>query len=512
VVTVRTLLGALPGVTVAAGADALDRDVRWVQVSELLDPTPYLRGGELVLTAGVQLPRTAADLLRYAERLSGFGVAGLGLGITPMLDRVPAPLIEACERHALPLLEVPASVPFVAISEAFARQVEAAHLADLQRINEAQRHLVRAAETAQPVTTVVRRLAEQLQAAVVLVDPERERRWAAGPPVSGDAAQASAVDALIARVAVRHEQLATTLNDRDRHLIVQAVPAEGRRAALVVARVRTFSARERGVVSVAVSVLSMVLAMTAHGRLPDTVRRLGGALTRAATGAAPGEYETVVAPAFGVRRTSWQVLACAPGQPVGAGGRSGWREQVHTLLGTPLVADDGDGVLAVVPVDANPGRLACALAGAGTVVGVSDPHRWGELPAAARQARRALALTRMTGGVSGGPVLGGVVDPERARVLAESLLAPVYRSDPQTATTLLVTLRAWLVRHGNWGRTAAALGVHRNTVRNRIGRLGELLGADLDDAGVRAQLWFALDWLDGSARQQAVRAPWRPGG
>lgn len=57
------------------------------------------------------------------------------------------------------------------------------------------------------------------------------------------------------------------------------------------------------------------------------------------------------------------------------------------------------------------------------------------------------------------------------------------------------TLRSWLSLHGSWDRTAAAMEVHRNTVRQRIGRCAALLDEDLDDADVRMELWFALRWL-----------------
>ncbi|MGW0937533.1 helix-turn-helix domain-containing protein, partial [Streptomyces sp. NPDC002666] len=54
------------------------------------------------------------------------------------------------------------------------------------------------------------------------------------------------------------------------------------------------------------------------------------------------------------------------------------------------------------------------------------------------------------------------------------------------------TLRCWLSLHGSWDRTAVALSVHRNTVRQRIARCGVLLGTDLDDMDVRTELWLAL--------------------
>ena len=52
--TVRGLVAEM-GLTLAAGEDGADAPVRWVHISELLDPTPWLSGGELLLTTGIQL-------------------------------------------------------------------------------------------------------------------------------------------------------------------------------------------------------------------------------------------------------------------------------------------------------------------------------------------------------------------------------------------------------------------------------------------------------------------------
>jgi hypothetical protein len=43
--------------------------------------------------------------------------AALGFGVTPVYDAVPTSLVAACARHGLPLLEVPAAVSFLRISE-----------------------------------------------------------------------------------------------------------------------------------------------------------------------------------------------------------------------------------------------------------------------------------------------------------------------------------------------------------------------------------------------------------
>ena len=52
---------------------ALGRPVRWVAVTELADPRPFLSGGELVLTTGLR-QRTAASQREFVARLRAAGV------------------------------------------------------------------------------------------------------------------------------------------------------------------------------------------------------------------------------------------------------------------------------------------------------------------------------------------------------------------------------------------------------------------------------------------------------
>jgi PucR family transcriptional regulator, purine catabolism regulatory protein len=41
------------GLSVLNGAQAVQREISWVHASELADPTPYLDGGELLLSVGM---------------------------------------------------------------------------------------------------------------------------------------------------------------------------------------------------------------------------------------------------------------------------------------------------------------------------------------------------------------------------------------------------------------------------------------------------------------------------
>jgi PucR family transcriptional regulator, purine catabolism regulatory protein len=120
--TVASLIDEL-GLELASGHDAAQAHVRWVHSTELSDPTPWLRGGELLLTTGIQLdgPKSQRELI---GRLADHRIAGLGFGTGFKHKRLPAALVTAARKRSFPLFEVPYELPFIAITErAFAQLV-----------------------------------------------------------------------------------------------------------------------------------------------------------------------------------------------------------------------------------------------------------------------------------------------------------------------------------------------------------------------------------------------------
>src|SRR4051794_9468481 len=100
--TVRELLREVD-VEVLAGEANLDAPVRWVHISELADPTPWLSGGELLLTTGLGI-ETAEAQRDYVHRLADHGLAGLGFGTGFTHDGVPAAIVEAAAERDFPLV------------------------------------------------------------------------------------------------------------------------------------------------------------------------------------------------------------------------------------------------------------------------------------------------------------------------------------------------------------------------------------------------------------------------
>ncbi|HWX45292.1 MAG TPA: PucR family transcriptional regulator, partial [Solirubrobacteraceae bacterium] len=96
--------------------ESAQSQVRWVHSTELTDPTPWLRGGELLLTTGLQLQGAKAQRELIA-RLCEHEIGGLGFGTGFAHKRLPAALADEARRRSFPLFEVPYELPFIAITE-----------------------------------------------------------------------------------------------------------------------------------------------------------------------------------------------------------------------------------------------------------------------------------------------------------------------------------------------------------------------------------------------------------
>ncbi|MEU9112784.1 helix-turn-helix domain-containing protein [Streptomyces sp. NPDC048483] len=470
--------------------------IHWVHTSEMADPVPYLLGGEMLLTAGVHLAEAAggeggldAYLDGYAARTVAAGAAALGFGIAPVHDAVPRALVAACDRHGLPLVEVPPATPFTAVESAVWQAVTQARHRELTRLSEAQRALAAAAARPDPAPAVLRALARHVDGWAALLAPDGTEHGSAGPGPTG-AGRAAA--AHLARIVGSGGPSSAT----DTLPAGPASPAAGthltafaltgpRPLALVVAT-RPDDPPAHSIAGVAAVLLSLITGPATGG--DPAAADHAAALARLLLGAHPAD----VAPLLG--HPLWTVVHAEPRRDTAASPAS-----LAAALGTALIAPPGppSALRALVPADRE------ITAHPGWTLGVSDPVPVAELPAADRHAASALrrALARRAPLVrhrTPGPhSISSLVTPADAQQHARALLAPLADSPP-----LFATLHNWLSLHGNWDRTATALGLHRNTVRQRITRIAGLLDTDLDDPDVRMELWFALRALDRDARRE----------
>src|SRR3954447_20437284 len=171
--TVRELVRDLE-LELLAGDDAADAPVRWVHISELGDPTPWLSGGELLLTTGMGL-QDAVDARAYLDRLAEHGLAGLGFGLGFGHADVPGALIEAARARSFPVFAVPYELPFLAVTERAFAQLVNEQYAVLRRSIAALERLQRIVLSEEGLDAIAGALSALIGGAALIFDGRGER-------------------------------------------------------------------------------------------------------------------------------------------------------------------------------------------------------------------------------------------------------------------------------------------------------------------------------------------------
>jgi PucR family transcriptional regulator, purine catabolism regulatory protein len=528
--TVREVLGDLD-IEVLAGEANLDAPVRWVHISELRDPTPWLSGGELLLTTGLSLdtPKRQRD---FIATLADHGLAGVGFGTGFTHDAVPEALVEAAAERAFPLFEVPYELPFIALTEqAFTRLVNEQY-ALLQRSIAAQERLQRIVLSERGLEAIVAALATLVGGAALVFDGRgelqamrtfrrdlddevvgalgaelRDRarrgdsksfvpshgdlapRGLALPVGAGDAPDRAGVPPAWL-VAVKDSG---GLAEIDRLILHQAVTV----VALELLRRRVADSTER---RLAGDVLSAVVDGDLEGaELGRRLEPFGLGARISALVLAPAERDT---PQACEAALADALRAEAVGGLVAAHGRfacallPGYLDDELFELGERVV-----------------GRAAEALgarpaAGAGRAVPVSRARE------AYHEARCALEARELGAGTSNGTngssrpepasplatyrdlgsfqLLLSLQDSDALRLFCESLLGPIEHGEGHYGGELMRSLEAFIECNGQWESAARRLYCHRHTLRYRIRKIEELTGRDLGSARDRIEFWLAL--------------------
>lgn len=471
----------------------LDRVIRWVHASEMPDPAPYLRGDEVVLTAGIwywhgMAPGAFAAGLGHAE------AAALGFGTNPLVEEVPAELIEACRAWGLTLFHVPPDVSFIAIAEEF---VEAQHqLRERPLLDSLERsgRFLYCLQEGGGLDGLLRVLSGLLPRAAAVVQR--------GHGVLADTGAGSlvrdatgAVDQAITAGAPTVDLGAAT---------AFAVPIPASDTCLLVAGGDQLSVADRAIIDQALAFIAIELQRARA--VTEGERRLVGELfdlVAAGEGQVPAVTARMRSLGLDPDHSACAVCFVAPDPEAAlltlrahldARGRAG-----------ALAVKAGE-LLAIIPVDVGDDLVELArelrdAAGPEVFVGMGGlAERPEGLRASVVQASHAcrFAVRRRDAGyathdtLASHALLIGLQDNRLLDIFQDVLVRPLEEHDARRRTELVRTLELFLGSGGRYQQTADELHLHVNTLRQRLARIEKLTGRSLDSMDDRVDLWIAL--------------------
>lgn len=422
----------------------LGRTVRWAQSTDLLDPSPYLRGGELVCTVGSGLiDQERID--RFVAAVDRVGSAGICFGVGDVVDVVPEGLISACRARGLPLLVAPRGLPFMAISEFLVERQARAAADERAHVQGLTSELLLALRSHRPLKELLAMTGDRLGGHVSLGYAE---------PATGDVAVVATVEDL-------------TL---------------------------TWSGPPPGPAPADLETVTRLLAVAHDERdVEEDLRR-----------ERVGELLSLVADQLASPMALASLLDAA-GVPTDHVVFSVWPSGAGRLLRATIdhekfaLGETPDAAVLITSDSELPQRVADELSipcGFSRAVPLRTASR------ALGEARAAGDLARRRGhnvGPNGLTTLEGLLaqqPPERLVPFVDVLLGPLLDADRQRNTGLVATLRSYLDNDCSLIATARADFLHVNTVRHRLDRIRELTERDplrsVDRADLRIALW-AMD-------------------
>lgn len=110
------------GLQLIAGKEGLEKRISWVHILESIPMTRFLKGGELILSTGVDL-QDENKMLEFVKKIQSMNAIGIAFDTGGYILNIPDSVIDYCDNHGLPLFSIPKEVPFENIMRPFCKAI-----------------------------------------------------------------------------------------------------------------------------------------------------------------------------------------------------------------------------------------------------------------------------------------------------------------------------------------------------------------------------------------------------
>lgn len=120
---------------IIAGREGMQNQVSWVYYTEDISTVDFIRGGELIITTGLEIERLRKNtgnengnemenyLVSLVKKLSSVKASGLILNIGKYILSVPEKLVELCDELDFPLLTMPWEVHIIDVMQDYGKRI-----------------------------------------------------------------------------------------------------------------------------------------------------------------------------------------------------------------------------------------------------------------------------------------------------------------------------------------------------------------------------------------------------
>lgn len=501
---------------VLAGRNQLSREIRWVHAGEFPEMHSVLKGGELLLTTGMGMPRENEELAGWLGKLDSSGISGLVIELGSALGSVPAVMVAEANRRELPLIALHRPIPFIKATEVIHRWLLSHQSAVAERGENAQTLLTDLLIDGVGTAELIEALAKALARPVLLAR------------ANGNVLFHSGFDLREADVISLWESHRGGLEDAPE--VLSAPVRRGRDAnwaeLAALGLGRSFDEGDRTTLVRCAPVVAVALRREHETRAMSS-RARGEFLHEFAFGEAElMEYEAEVrATSLGFARPWSQLLPVVVAASGAHPYHSQWERISAALQGSFRqsgrkalfgLAPDAEGILLVAGLAPEADREAVAeeigltvqdaadklgLPAAGLSVAIGrNVFGWRELRPALRDtvassrfaAWRRPAVWHDASAPDIPELLAPLRETSVLRRFVGSRLDPLIDHDARQRSELVATLEAYYANGARKADAARDLHLVRQSLYKRLAKIAELLDADIDDEETRLALQLAL--------------------